>query len=189
MSARDSGRHPLPCLEPKGGSLLRSHVEIPLLSDASLFQKPRAAAEDKAFQSALRVMALLYASAVGTCVLIHRKVPPRPRTFDGLLLAFDLPEAITDGELSKIVSGCGGTLSSAEPCGEVGDWELRFASHEEAQRMEAALRTWASKQNARDKLGSPAQITLAYNDRAYEDRGWVTTQRLKLAALSAPYSD
>ena len=60
---------------------------------ASLHQKPRSTAEGQAFGQALKVMAGLYASPFGSCVMQHRLMPPRPPELDGVVLMFDLSPA------------------------------------------------------------------------------------------------
>ena len=63
-------------------------------SYASLYQHPpggkRTLEEDEAFGRALRVMADVYASAVGTTVLQVKEIPPRPKDHDGALCLFGL---------------------------------------------------------------------------------------------------
>ena len=53
---------------------------------ASLHQKPRDTAEGQAFGQALKVMADLYASPFGSCVMQHRLMPPRRPELDGVVL-------------------------------------------------------------------------------------------------------
>ena len=45
---------------------------------ASLHHKPRSPAEGQAFGHALKVMAGLYASPLGSCVMQHHLMPPPP---------------------------------------------------------------------------------------------------------------
>lgn len=47
----------------------------------SLHQTPRTSREDQAFKRALQIMASLYASAIGTCVLRYNTIPSRPPWF------------------------------------------------------------------------------------------------------------
>ena len=65
-------------------------------SYASLYQHPpggkRTSEEDQAFKRALKVMADVYASAVGTTVLQIKEIPPRPAEFDGALCLFGLED-------------------------------------------------------------------------------------------------
>ena len=63
---------------------------------ASLFQKPRTEAEDATFAAGLRVMANLYASAVGTCVLQLPEVPPRPSEQLGAVRVCRLPHHLLE---------------------------------------------------------------------------------------------
>lgn len=84
-----SAKHPDPC-----GNRLRAlckHFDEldargVLPSDAGLFwdygslpQKPRSSDDEQKFQTALRTMADVYYSPMGTCVLITREVPPIPK--------------------------------------------------------------------------------------------------------------
>ena len=52
---------------------------------ASLWQWPRTAAQDADFGIGLKAIAGLYASAVGSCVLRHLLMPPRPPELDGVV--------------------------------------------------------------------------------------------------------
>jgi hypothetical protein len=51
-------------------------------SFGSLPQKPRTVDEEVTFKQALRIMADVYASPLGTCVLQLKDIPPRPVNFD-----------------------------------------------------------------------------------------------------------
>ena len=64
---------------------------------ASLFQKPRTEDEEAAFRRSIDVMGDLYASAIGTCVLQLKEIPPRPAEYDARALyhsASALPTAL-----------------------------------------------------------------------------------------------
>ena len=58
---------------------------------ASLPQKPRTVAEDEVFKQGLEVMATLYASALGTCVIQLKEIPPRPASAAGKVMLCDMP--------------------------------------------------------------------------------------------------
>ena len=66
----------------------------------SLHQKPRTKEEDAQFKVALGCMANIYASALGTTVMRHKAIPPRPAEYDGdivVLGGLDLKVVIESG--------------------------------------------------------------------------------------------
>lgn len=139
-------------------------------------------------------MAYIYASAVGTCVIQHRHTPRRPLEFNGVLLAFGLPDEVGEDDLREAINvgsrkvqrndiSQSVIIEIIKPRAKDGDrqllwggganvkvsqdWELRFCSHEEARSFVAPLRQWANQ------LSSSAYVCFAYNDRPYKERGWV----------------
>ena len=136
-----------------------------------LHQLPRTHEQETQFGEALDAMAGLYASPLATTVLQHRRVPPRPSELDGLLLINGVPSTVAATDLYRALGGgsCGG-LTSAEPRGDQ-TWELRFATHQEAQQAEVVLGAWASSYFAEGRAA------LAYNERTYQERGWCFTEQ------------
>ena len=61
------------------------HLQAIFWDFTSMYQKPRNDAQNAAFGRAIEVMGDLYASAVGTTVLQHKEIPPRPMEYDGLV--------------------------------------------------------------------------------------------------------
>ena len=73
------------------------NIEAFFCDFASLFQKPRTEDEEAAFRRSIDVMGDLYASAIGTCVLQLKEIPPRPAEYDARALyhsASALPTAL-----------------------------------------------------------------------------------------------
>ena len=93
-----------------------------------MYQKPRTNEQNAAFGRALEVMGDLYASAVGTTVLQHKEIPPRPARYDGVLRLGGLPHQVN----AAAISAAFGTYGEIVSC-EVGEAErdarLCFANH------------------------------------------------------------
>jgi hypothetical protein len=139
------------------------HIEGVFWDYASLFQnlpdRERTPDERAAFGRAIKVMADVYASAVGTTVLQSREIPPRPLAFDGALCLFGLKP--TTGEAAvRATLGSFGTIVAFEPTRNPP--VLRFASHEAALAAKRAG-PWPELCDAVDTL---------YNERPYDERGW-----------------
>lgn len=136
----------------------------------SLHQRPRTDAQDVQFKRALRVMAFLYASPLGSCVLQHRGMPQRPAALEGVVLVRDLKDGTVGEESAVRAALADSSLQSVERGtdnggGQANGWRLRFASHEEAERaLVAAVSPWATENGGWAAMG--------YNDRAYANRGW-----------------
>eukprot|EP00900_Chrysochromulina_parva_P001866 jgi/Chrpa1/11680/Chrysochromulina_OHIO_Genome00022100-RA len=140
------------------------HIEGVFWDYASLFQnlsdRVRTPDESAAFARALKVMADVYASAVGTTVLQSREIPRRPKAFDGALCLFGLKP--TTGEAAiRATLGCFGAivkfeLTRSPPV-------VRFETHEAALAAKRAG-PWA-------ELCDGGVDTL-YNERPYDERGW-----------------
>ena len=62
---------------------LGTHICAVFWDCPSLRQKPRTSMEDQQFKEALSIMGDVYASALGTTVMQHRTVLPRPLSLDG----------------------------------------------------------------------------------------------------------
>jgi hypothetical protein len=139
------------------------HIEGVFWDYASLFQnlpdRERTPDERAAFGRAIKVMADVYASAVGTTVLQSREIPPRPMAFDGALCLFGLKP--TTGEAAvRTTLGSFGTLVAFEPTRNPP--VARFASHEAALAAKRAG-PWPELCDGVDTL---------YNERPYDERGW-----------------
>ena len=53
----------------------------------------------------------LYASAIGTCVLILKELPPRPAAYNGALCLFDLAEVTDEISIRAALSEYGEIVS------------------------------------------------------------------------------
>ena len=140
-------------------SALGAHIRGVFWDFASLPQKPRDEPEDALFAVALSVMGDVYASALGTTVMRHRAVPPRPAALDGeavVLVAeggrFDAAD--DEAELRRAL---GGAIESARLVEGQHEWRVRFASHAALEALEAGA--------------APAEgivaVFAAYNGREY----------------------
>ena len=129
----------------------------------SLPQKPRSVDDQRIFETALKVMAFVYASPLGTSVLQLRAIAPRPAALDGVALACDLRPTITEAELLDAL-GSHGEITSIEHHGGTADTVINFKSHASAVAA-AASDKWAAL------LGENAFICLGYNERPYHERG------------------
>jgi hypothetical protein len=139
------------------------HIEGVFWDYASLFQnlpdRERTPDERAAFARAIKVMADVYASAVGTTVLQSREIPPRPEAFDGALCLFGLKPATGEAAIRETLDCFGAIvafeLSRNPPV-------VRFASHEAALAAKRAG-PWPELCDGVDTL---------YNERPYDERGW-----------------
>jgi hypothetical protein len=140
------------------------HIEGVFWDYASLFQnlpdRDRTSDERAAFGRAIKVMADVYASAVGTTVLQSREIPPRPEAFDGALCLFGLKHTAGEAAVRQTL-GCFGTIIAFEPTRNPP--VVRFTSHE------AALA--AKRAGPWPELCDHGVDTL-YNERPYDERGW-----------------
>jgi hypothetical protein len=137
------------------------HIEGVFWDYASLFQnlpdRDRTPDERAAFARAIKVMADVYASAVGTTVLQSREIPPRPESFDGALCLFGLK---TGEAAIRETLGCFGAIVAFELSRNPP--VVRFASHEAALAAKRAG-PWPELCDGVDTL---------YNERPYDERGW-----------------
>ena len=129
-------------------------------SYASLYQHPpggrRTPEEDKAFGRALRAMADVYASAVGTTVLQLKEIPPRPKDHDGALCLFGLIDGADEAAIRAALDSFG-DIETVEFTSEMA--LVRFTSHSAA--LEA--------RQAPPKRLCEA-LDLLYNERSYDGR-------------------
>jgi hypothetical protein len=139
------------------------HIEGLFWDYASLFQnlphRERTPDERAAFGRAIKVMADVYASAVGTTVLQSREIPPRPKSFDGALCLFGLKPTMGEAAVRETL-GCFGAIVALELTRNPP--VVRFASHEMALDAKRAG-PWAELCDGVDTL---------YNERPYDERGW-----------------
>uniref|UniRef100_A0A7S2NMY5 Uncharacterized protein n=1 Tax=Haptolina brevifila TaxID=156173 RepID=A0A7S2NMY5_9EUKA len=114
----------------------------------------------------------VYASSLGTVVMRHRSVPPRPTALDGVLLI--IPQAggeldgdgkVVEDELRRVMSTHGIVKQVLR---EGGRWRVCFGSHAQA---EAAAEAASSEGGL--PSGAMAVFTL-YTARPYTARGWTT---------------
>jgi hypothetical protein len=139
------------------------HIEGVFWDYASLFQnlpdRERTPDESAAFGRAIKVMADVYASAVGTTVLQSREIPPRPKAFDGALCLFGLKPTTGEDSIRETL-GCFGAIDAFELSHNPP--VVRFASHEAALAAKRAG-PWPELCDGVDTL---------YNERPYDERGW-----------------
>ena len=125
-------------------------------------QKPpggkRTTDEQEAFDRALKVMADVYASAVGTTVLQLKEIPPRPKEFDGALCLWDLKPDVDEASIRAALGGFG-KISSCELEGN--PVIVRFATHEAALSARMAMPAWTQLCGG---------VCTLYNERSYDGR-------------------
>jgi len=155
---------------------LRERGSLP--DDAAIFwdygclpQSPRTPEDTRIFRTALRVMAYVYASPLGTSVLQLRRVPPRPTQFDGCVLACELPPQSGAAQVRAALARFGPIegIELDKEGGAASEATARFSSHEDA-------RDAAAFDGYTDTLGAGAFVCLAYNDRPYHERGWCVAE-------------
>ena len=83
-----------------------ANVEGVFWDFSSLYQQPRMPMQDAAFREALNVMGDLYASPLGTQVLIHAHIPPRPKEYDGVVCLLNA-SAATASDVRRVLCGGG----------------------------------------------------------------------------------
>jgi hypothetical protein len=139
----------------------------------SLPQKPpggsRSADDERTFQTALAIMAYVYASPLGTSVLQLRYVPSRPKDDDGRLIVDHLPAGTTTAELKAVMEKYGTIVGFNRASPTSASAELRYASHSQAEIAAAAVS---------QEFGGAAFACLQYNDLPYDDRGWCTAEQI-----------
>jgi len=141
-------------------SELGAHVRGIFWDFMSLPQWPRSEMEDRLFVAALKVMADMYASLLGTMVMRHRTVPARPSHLDGEVIV--LGKAAE--EVVRPALEAYGALKSLHR-DEQGRWRARFASHEDAERAVAA-----------GPFQGATAIFTCHNARPYGARGWTSLE-------------
>lgn len=152
-----------------------SHIEGVFWDISSLYQKPRTAVQEDGFKRAMEVVAAMYASAVGTTVLVLKDIPQRPPQFDGSI-CIGKPDKAVDSTLLHQVFGTFGTIINYDLSREPAT--LRFTMHD------AAIR--AAEANA------PALcewIAIEYNERDYDTRGWYVACSECYQADPRPHAD
>ena len=143
-------------------SELGSHVKAIFWDYASLSQRPRWEVEDKLFAMALKVMADMYASVLGTTVMRHRAIPARPASLDGEVVVLGDDKATEAAVRSALEAH--GALERVHR-DDQGRWRARFASHADAERAVAAG----------PFVGVTAIFTF-HNARPYAARGWTSLE-------------
>ena len=138
------------------------HIEGFFWDYASLYQNPhggrRTDAENDAFQRALKVMADVYASAIGTTVLQLKEIPPRPQDFDGKLCLFGVKPGVQEAAI-RAQLGRFGEIVSCEL--DRTPAAVRFTTHDAALAAKRDASAWAQLCEGVDTL---------YNERSYDGR-------------------
>ena len=153
-------------------------------SYASLYQHPpggkRTSEEDQAFKRALKVMADVYASAVGTTVLQIKEIPPRPAEFDGALCLFGLEDGKDEAAI-RAAFGRFGTIVGVDFRSTMA--VVRFATHDASMLRSKPSRLARPRACAR---GSTRSITHARTTGvAATPMGAMTTTGVAGACLRA----
>lgn len=147
----------------KANNLLRTGAGL-FWDFGSLPQKPRTPAEDATFKEGLRVMANLYASAIGTAVLQLKRIPPCPKEAVGAIRVCRIPSGFaTKTALTKAFASVG----------EVTDVVVRGADEATVvyrTKESAAKALWYNRRTL--GLSEDVYLCSEYNDRAYDNRGW-----------------
>ena len=107
-------------------------MRVARLGARSMYQKPRSDEQSAAFGRALEVMGDLYASAVGTTVLQHKEIPPRPARYDGALRLGKLPRQANEAAIRAALEISGVIVSCEVVDGEA---RVRFAHHGAPTRL------------------------------------------------------
>ena len=133
---------------------------------ASLYQNwkniARTSRQEVAFRRSLQCMAKLYASAIGTCVIRHESIAPRPADFAARICVFT-KRGVSEEALKKALPESN-LLKSLDH----GMWfsMLTYESEDEASRV---LRILLDKVNEGNVMKGACN---AWNDRPIKDRGW-----------------
>ena len=134
----------------------------------------RTPAEEEAFQRALKVMADIYASAVGTTVLQLKSIPIRPERFDGKLCLFGLRD---DEATVRHVLDRFGAIVKCELTQDPA--VVHFATHGAARAVrreaEQAIASCMTSEDARKAISRALGlqcdgIDTMYNERSYDGR-------------------
>ena len=127
----------------------------------------------------------LYASAVGTTVLINRRVPKRPPTFDGKLLLMDMKGSADETSVLDALTSYGSITSVRGLDAQHGSSSVQLGC---SSVVEVTFRTQAEAadvalQAAGTLLDAAGRAicewhTLLYNDRPYDERGWCCFEQI-----------
>ena len=131
------------------------------------------------------MMGDLYASAVGTTVLINRRVPKRPPTFDGKLLLMDMKGSADETSVIDALTSYGSITSVRGLDAQHGSSSVQLGC---SSVVEVTFRTQAEAadvalQAAGTLLDAAGRAicewhTLLYNDRPYDERGWCCFEQI-----------
>ena len=121
----------------------------------------RTTEEDMAFKQALKVMADVYASAVGTTVLQLKEIPTRPEDFAGKLCLFNLVEGADKQSIRSQLQRFGEISSISFSSGVA---YVQFATHDSAL---AALDAKKAGPWLEDLC---MELDTQYNERSYDGR-------------------
>uniref|UniRef100_A0A7S2JMI1 Uncharacterized protein n=1 Tax=Haptolina brevifila TaxID=156173 RepID=A0A7S2JMI1_9EUKA len=115
-------------------------------------------------------MADVYASPLGTSVVQIKHVPPRPPSLDGCVHACHLASSVDIPTLTQTLSRFGellhvGSINAAST-------RCTFTRHEAARAASGHMF------RVEDRLGVGAYVSLEFNDRPYDDRGWCVAEEI-----------
>mmetsp|Transcript_77320 Transcript_77320/g.153493 ORF Transcript_77320/g.153493 Transcript_77320/m.153493 type:complete len:216 (-) Transcript_77320:303-950(-) len=122
-------------------------------------------------------MADIYYSPVGTCVLIAKQVPPRPREDDGAVLGCELAPDVNESQLRSAIGPVVGLDGGLE-----GDkiQEIDITVQGGGAEAHIVFNTHESAVVATEcAIGLPhgrGYLCLRYNDRPYNQRGWCVAE-------------
>ena len=151
------------------------HVTGAFFDLASLFQHPRTPDQNRAFGQALNVMAIGYASPLGTLVARFDAMPPCPPELAAVVAVRGGADAPTGADAAKALraalAGAGETpreVVSLAYDDAKGVWRAELGSAEAAEAAVAELESGGALCAA---LGEGARAFSWYNARPYEGRG------------------
>lgn len=164
----------------------KHHISLELtdfgvfLDFGSLYQSPRTSPQNEAFRRALKVMASLYASAIGTCVLRYNTIPPRPSSYEGKVVVFGLRPTISDkaallAALQNLPSSDHIMSVRIEPKGGSFAASLCYNCQGHAENAVASLERWAKQQDCEQDCPVEGACFL-WNEMPLSGRGWPTLE-------------
>jgi hypothetical protein len=139
---------------------------------------------------ALGVMGDVYSSALGTTVVRHCTVPPRPPELDGEVVVLvkkggPLDTAEAAPKLQAALSTHGELVANGTRYEQEKErWRVRFATHAAAEAAVATFR--AAAESA--KIAGAEAIFMYYNGRPYDERGCEPHQIKNTHTYHHPYA-
>jgi len=141
--------------------LQRALAELPYIVGLfwdypSLFQHPRDATQVAIFKRAIKIMADLYASAIGTTVLQLKEIPLRPKEYDGVICLFEMAKGADEAAVRMALETFG-AIESIDM--GVSFATVRFSTHESAR---------AARRAAAELTSIAGGVDTQFNERSYD---------------------